>query len=371
MYNNLRFFKGLDYDLNLEQDSNGIWNGVVFLPEVSVGLYETINMFIVEECIFNGDPLINTPVGDASWSYGFQFEWEDNVQKKVNGDNSHSTDIIMFGIDDEGNQPVIKEYKEQYPELLEKKDFILSEVEAEEKQFLTTLEKGLKEFDKLLAGFQIAFERSGKKVTQIAFYHFGRLVSYSIIGFVFGLLGKGLYIFGLQQQLSIIIGVLMIIVVIIPYNTFNKYNFSKPIFKFILLICFLCFSTKNTSQEFSAIDTHLASLPTQNYSSIEQLHNQIIEPRYNEEQKVYAIAKFITNTIAYGKRARKPLNTINSREGVCQDYAELFIALCELSSIENNYVTGDGKTSTEDIGFYSSNHAWNIVKVNEQYQIYD
>ena len=33
-----------DYDLNLEQDSNGIWNGVVFLPEVSVGLYETINM---------------------------------------------------------------------------------------------------------------------------------------------------------------------------------------------------------------------------------------------------------------------------------------------------------------------------------------
>jgi hypothetical protein len=119
MYKNLRFFKGLDYDLNLEQDSNGIWNGVVFLPEVSVGLYETINMFIVEECIFNGDPLINAPVGDASWSYGFQFEWEDAVQKKVNGDNSHSTDIIMFGIDDEGNQPVIKEYKEQYHELID------------------------------------------------------------------------------------------------------------------------------------------------------------------------------------------------------------------------------------------------------------
>ncbi|MGB2138583.1 MAG: transglutaminase domain-containing protein [Flavobacteriales bacterium] len=145
----------------------------------------------------------------------------------------------------------------------------------------------------------------------------------------------------------------------------------KPIFKFILLICFLCFSTKSTSQEFSAIDTHLASLPTQNYSSIEQLHNQIINPRFNEEQKVYAIAKYITNTIAYGERARKPLNTVNSREGVCQDYAELFIALCELSNIENNYVTGDGKTSAQDIGFYSSNHAWNVVKVNGRYQIYD
>jgi len=75
---------------------------------------------------------------------------------------------IESGLSVEAAKGVIEEYKEQYPELLEKKDFILSEVEAEEKQFLTTLEKGLKEFDKLLAGFQIAFERSGKKVTQIA-----------------------------------------------------------------------------------------------------------------------------------------------------------------------------------------------------------
>jgi uncharacterized protein len=72
---------------------------------------------------------------------------------------------------------------------------------------------------------------SYKKTGQIAIYHFGRLLSYSIIGLIFGLLGKGLYIFGLQQQLSIIIGVLMIVVVLIPYKTFNKYNFSKPLFK--------------------------------------------------------------------------------------------------------------------------------------------
>jgi uncharacterized protein len=72
---------------------------------------------------------------------------------------------------------------------------------------------------------------SYKKTGQIAIYHFGRLMSYSIIGLIFGLVGKGLYIFGLQQQLSIIIGILMIVVVLIPYKTFNKYNFSKPLFK--------------------------------------------------------------------------------------------------------------------------------------------
>ncbi len=133
----------------------------------------------------------------------------------------------------------------------------------------------------------------------------------------------------------------------------------KSVFEFILIFCLIYISAKGISHKFSAIDTHLASIPTQNYSNIEQLHNQIVKPYFNEEQKVY------------GVRARKPLNTINSREGVCQDYAELFIALCELSNIENNYVTGDGKTSAQDIGFYSSNHAWNIVKVNGHYQIYD
>lgn len=83
--------------------------------------------------------------------------------------------------------------------------------------------------------FMLPVDRTNslKKVFQIALYHFGRLLAYSLIGLVFGILGKSLYIFGLQQQLSIAIGILMIIVVLIPYKTFNKYNFSKPLYKVI------------------------------------------------------------------------------------------------------------------------------------------
>lgn len=72
-----------------------------------------------------------------------------------------------------------------------------------------------------------------KKFGQIFIYHFGRLMAYGIIGLIFGLLGKGLSIFGIQQKLSIGIGILMIIIVLIPYKTFNKYNLSKPIYKII------------------------------------------------------------------------------------------------------------------------------------------
>ncbi|WP_158844350.1 sulfite exporter TauE/SafE family protein [Algibacter sp. L1A34] len=83
--------------------------------------------------------------------------------------------------------------------------------------------------------FMLPVDRNNafKKAVQIGVYHFGRLLAYSIIGLVFGLIGKSLFLFGFQQQLSIFIGVLMILVVLIPQKIFNKYNFSKPIYRLI------------------------------------------------------------------------------------------------------------------------------------------
>lgn len=83
--------------------------------------------------------------------------------------------------------------------------------------------------------FMLPVDRTNnyKKFGQIFIYHFGRLLAYGIIGLVLGLLGKGLSIFGIQQKLSIAIGIIMILIVLIPYQTFNKYNLSKPIYKVI------------------------------------------------------------------------------------------------------------------------------------------
>jgi len=73
-------------------------------------------------------------------------------------------------------------------------------------------------------------ENNLKKVLQIGLYHFGRLLSYSFIGLIFGLIGKGLFLMGFQQRISILIGVLMIVVTLVPVRIFNKYNFSKPLY---------------------------------------------------------------------------------------------------------------------------------------------
>ena len=72
-----------------------------------------------------------------------------------------------------------------------------------------------------------------KKTTQIFVYHFGRILAYGLIGLIFGLIGSSLNLFGMQQQLSIAIGLLMILVIITPAKTFNKYNLSKSLHKII------------------------------------------------------------------------------------------------------------------------------------------
>lgn len=79
----------------------------------------------------------------------------------------------------------------------------------------------------------VSRENKVKKFFQIFLYHSGRLLSYSIIGLAFGLIGKSLNLFGIQQQLSIAIGGLMILVILLPSKQFQKFNFSQPLYRLI------------------------------------------------------------------------------------------------------------------------------------------
>lgn len=112
MYDNLRFFRGLEYDLNFEKDEEDVYEGTVHLSQVSAGLYETVNLFIVEECIFNGDPNINFPTAETSSPTKFIFEWEQT-------NKFDSTSIILYDIDNTGNIPTIKELKSHTVDLLD------------------------------------------------------------------------------------------------------------------------------------------------------------------------------------------------------------------------------------------------------------
>ena len=85
--------------------------------------------------------------------------------------------------------------------------------------------------------FMLPVDRTNniKQFFQILSYHSGRLFTYSLIGLLFGFLGKGFYFFGFQQQLSIIVGVLMILAIVLP-KAFQQYNFSKQLNRFVMKV---------------------------------------------------------------------------------------------------------------------------------------
>jgi len=63
-------------------------------------------------------------------------------------------------------------------------------------------------------------------------YNIGRTLTYGILGFIFGLIGKGISLGGLQQWVSIILGIIMILSVIFPV-LFRKINIEKTTYKMV------------------------------------------------------------------------------------------------------------------------------------------
>lgn len=83
--------------------------------------------------------------------------------------------------------------------------------------------------------FMLPLNRNNKPkmILQTSTYHLGRLFAYSLIGMLFGYLGKGLYLAGFQQNLSILIGIIMILIVITPITILNKFKIIKPVYLLI------------------------------------------------------------------------------------------------------------------------------------------
>ena len=88
-YQGLRFFKGMDTEIELQFDSDlGFYKGTLQLDEVSTGLYEAATVFMLEEVISQyGTPTLITPIGS---NIGSEF-------KILLADNEYtSKDINLF-----------------------------------------------------------------------------------------------------------------------------------------------------------------------------------------------------------------------------------------------------------------------------------
>ncbi len=91
------------------------------------------------------------------------------------------------------------------------------------------------------------------KFSGALFYNSGRIITYSAFGFLFGIVGKSVALFGYQQWLSIILGVLIIFFIILPkrFSSFQNQNFILTFLQKLRSVLGSLFSKKNFSSLFS------------------------------------------------------------------------------------------------------------------------
>ncbi len=79
----------------------------------------------------------------------------------------------------------------------------------------------------------IALPKTKNLVLSRLLYNFGRVITYSMLGLLFGLLGSRLEMFGLQRIISISLGVLIILTVITPISYRIKLSNKLGLYKLV------------------------------------------------------------------------------------------------------------------------------------------
>jgi len=85
------------------------------------------------------------------------------------------------------------------------------------------------------------------------FYNSGRIVTYAVFGLIFGLIGRSVALFGYQQWLSVILGLLILFFIFLPkkFASFQHQNLILASFQKLRMALGRLFSKKNYSSLFS------------------------------------------------------------------------------------------------------------------------
>jgi transglutaminase/protease-like cytokinesis protein 3 len=172
----------------------------------------------------------------------------------------------------------------------------------------------------------------------------------------------------------------------------------------VIIIAWLlnCF-TLIAQNDFSKVDEFARSYKSKT-TDVAKLAAGLTSPYDNDLYKVRSLFIWITNNITYDLKEYKRLlkgrtesykivagsekelaekemrleekrskesvkNTLGKRKGVCEDYAELFNAMCKSVHIRSGMINGSSKDITGQ--FIPNNHAWNWVEINDKTYLLD
>ena len=155
----------------------------------------------------------------------------------------------------------------------------------------------------------------------------------------------------------------------------------KPIYCALLFILAIQPIRAQTSalKEYSAVDKKALQLPDSLSKSTEQISDYINSSFTNDLDKTRAIFIWIASNIQfdidnmfalnfYGTKEDKIAKALNSRRGICENYAELFTDLCIRSGVRSYVIEG----YTKQNGFVDYvPHAWSASLIDSTWFLFD
>ena len=126
--------------------------------------------------------------------------------------------------------------------------------------------------------------------------------------------------------------------------------------------------------------TYAKNTPDEVTRDIDKLVDYLKQPTASQREIVKAFSYWIMQNISYDVagfmnstfNTEGIAGTLRDKKGVCQDYAELFKAMCDRAGIPCYVVSGFAKAFNYKPGdkFNKSNHSWNMIYLDGSYTLH-
>jgi hypothetical protein len=167
-------------------------------------------------------------------------------------------------------------------------------------------------------------------------------------------------------------------------------------FTFLLFLLFVsAFLQAQSRPDYARIDEYVRNLEA---PAMDSLARMLVKPFTSDADKVRAVYSWIAQHISYNTHILKgsvrvgnryatevfdtafnwksavemtALKAFTRRNAVCDGYAKLFKTLCDYGGIQSEIVTGYARGYTDSEIRFRSNHTWNAVMIDGNWQLLD
>jgi hypothetical protein len=134
-------------------------------------------------------------------------------------------------------------------------------------------------------------------------------------------------------------------------------------------------------EKFYKLDLYAKNTPEKYEEDVEILAKYLIEPAKTDLEKIRILFSWVVTHVEYDDYAYNSgvypnysaENVLYRKKAICEGYCNLLKALCDEAGLEAEKIIGYAKGYGYKVGhkFKETNHAWNVVKIDGIWRLFD